>query len=179
MKKYLSEDSNDPYFNNYINLVQEDNLKAAYLAQQSLIDNFFSSISEEQSCFAYAEGKWSIKELLLHIIDCERIFAYRALCIARGEQQHLPGFEENDYARNSEANERPWGNIIAELQAVRKSTLFLVAGLAEEAITLKGTASGRSLTAAAALYITVGHLYHHVNVIKERYLPSGITSSIK
>ena len=179
MKKNLHAHSHDPYFNTYIDLVKEDDLKAAFLAQQPVIDDYFCTITEEQSMYAYADGKWTIKEMLVHIIDCERIFAYRALCIARGENQPLPGFDENAYAESSRANDRTWKNIIAELKAVRKSTLFLVSSLPEAPLSIPGTASGKTLTALAALFIIPGHLYHHVQVIKDRYLLAITSPQIK
>src|SRR5688572_32708714 len=96
------------YFRRYTDLVQEQDLQAAFKAQSAVIDQVLPSISEERSAFSYAPGKWTIKELLQHVIDAERIFSYRALCFARKESSPLPSFDENSYAENSRANNRSW-----------------------------------------------------------------------
>ncbi|MEO7265998.1 MAG: DinB family protein [Ferruginibacter sp.] len=158
------------YFGNYIKLVPEDNISDALINQQPLIDNFFNSISEEKAGYAYAEGKWTLKELLQHVIDTERIFNYRLLAIARGEKQSLPGFEENEYAAASEANKRSWSNMVEEFKAVRKASSYLFSSLTEDALQKSGSANERPVTAEALCFIIIGHVYHHVKIIKERYL---------
>lgn len=157
-------------FENYISKVLEDDVKLAFVNQQSLIDNFFDLISEEKSCYAYAPGKWTLKELLQHVIDAERIFNYRALAIARKETTSLPGFEENDYALNSNANERSWNNLTHELKAVRTSSIILFDSFNEEVFGYSGIANNNSITVNAIGFITVGHIYHHKKVIEDRYL---------
>lgn len=161
-----------PYFSNYIDKVSEDNLADAFKNQQALVDDFFDTISEEKSNYAYAPGKWTLKEMLQHIIDGERIFAYRALSIARKEKQSLPGFDENEYAANSNANSRNWKGLIEEFKLVRKTTELLLKDFSEDVLNQSGISNNHAVTVNAIGFITVGHLYHHVVVIKERYLIS-------
>ncbi len=117
------------YFKRYIDLVEEEDLMTAFKKQTAGLSPFLQSITEEKSTYAYAENKWTIKELLQHAIDTERILSYRALCLARGEQLNLPGFEEDEYAANSFANNRNWSDLIAEFVTVRKSTEMLFESL--------------------------------------------------
>lgn len=158
------------YFQRYIDQVPEEDLLAAFNNQTAGLNSFLGSISEEKSNYAYAEGKWTIKELLQHIIDTERIFNYRALCFARGEQAGLPGFEENDYAANSCANNRKWSDLIQEFLAVRKATEMMYGSFNEAVMDNAGKASNNPVTVASIGFTTVGHYYHHLNVLKERYL---------
>ena len=159
-----------PYFENYTSQVAEDDLTQAFENQQEIIDRFFDSISEEKSNEAYAPGKWTIKELLQHVTDTERIFNYRTLAIARGEQASLPGFEEDDYATASQANHRSWKSLCDELKAVRASTRFLFDSLTDEMLNRSGISNNKPVTPLALGFITVGHLYHHKKVLEERYL---------
>lgn len=165
-----SPTSNAVYFQQYINQVPEDDLQIALSNQWPVITSFLADISEEKSCYAYAPGKWTIKELLQHITDTERIFAYRALCFARKETTDLPGFEENDYAANSNANNQSWQNLVDEFLAVRKSTELLFKSFSEETLQLSGKANNNVLNVAGIGFITVGHFYHHKKVVEERYL---------
>ncbi|HSN60933.1 MAG TPA: DinB family protein [Ferruginibacter sp.] len=159
-----------PYFSTYTNKVKEDNVEAAFKNQQELINTFFDSIPAEKADFAYAPGKWTLKEMLQHIIDAERIFAYRALCIARKESQSLPGFEENEYAQNSLANTRHWISLVEELKVVRRSTTILFESFTEETLSQSGISNNNPVTVNALGFVIIGHVYHHVGVIKERYL---------
>lgn len=159
-----------PFFATYINKVNEDNLTDAFKNQRVLVNDFFDSISEEKSNDAYAPGKWTLKEMLQHIIDAERIFAYRALCIARKEKQSLPGFDENEYAANSNANSRNWNSLVEEMKLVRKTTELLFENFAEDVLSQSGISNNNTVTVNALGFVSVGHLYHHVGVIKERYL---------
>jgi len=159
-----------PYFQNYINQVKEDNLQDALKNQRDDIEHFYSSIPEEKTNSGYAEGKWSLKELLQHIIDTERIFNYRALAFARGEQASLPGFDENDYATNSNANERNWKDLCEELKVVRRSTEILFNSFSEKALQSSGLANNNPTSVMAMGFISVGHFNHHKKVVEERYL---------
>lgn len=158
------------YFQRYIDQVPEQDLKLAFANQSKVIKDFLPTISEEKSKHAYAEGKWTIKEILQHMIDTERIFNYRALCFARGEKTSLPGFEENDYAANSNANQRSWNELVTEFNSLRESTQMLYDSFTEEALSTTGTANNNPLTVASIGFISVGHFYHHKKVIEERYL---------
>ncbi|KQR71936.1 DinB family protein [Pedobacter sp. Leaf176] len=125
--------------------------------------------NKEKENFAYAEGKWTLKEVLGHIIDCERIFAYRMTCFARNEQQHLPGFEEDDYVSNARFTERNYEDMIEEFAALRKANLYFFKSLNESELDRKGVASGREITVKSILFIVAGHIIHHAGVLKERY----------
>jgi hypothetical protein len=164
------EGSYPAFFQNYIKLVPQDDLAEVFAAQQHLIDQFFADIPEEKTNYGYAPGKWSLKVLLQHIIDAERVFNYRALCIARGEQQSLPGFEEDDYAASSKATLRGWHELVEELKIVRQATVLLFKSFPPNSLDNVGLANGKTITVNALGYITAGHVYHHVNIVKERYL---------
>ena len=158
------------YFSAYISQVQEDDLKVAFSNQQQVIEHFFTSIPESKTTNGYAEGKWSLKELLQHIIDTERIFNYRALSFARNEKASLPGFDENEYASMSDANARNWKDLCDELIAVRKSTRFLYDSFSAETQNRSGIGNNNPTTVLAMGFISIGHIYHHKKVIEERYL---------
>ncbi|KMQ62205.1 DNA damage-inducible protein DinB [Chryseobacterium sp. BLS98] len=131
----------------------------------------YSELTEGQSLFAYAEGKWTLKELLLHLSDAERVFQYRVLVFARGDKAALPGFDEEDYAAHSFANKRTLESLLEEYKTVRKSSQILIESLEPSALKNIGTANGNELTAETVGKLIVGHNYHHLNIIKERYLP--------
>ena len=155
----------------YIRLLPEDGLVLKHL-----YDNFIAikalilSLPDEKLNYRYAENKWTIKEILVHIIDDERIYAYRALCFARNDKTELPGFEQDDYALYSEANERSIENILEEYKAVRNSTIALFNGLPEKSLLRRGTANNNKATVRALAYHIAGHELHHINIIKEKYL---------
>ncbi|MDQ2720713.1 MAG: DinB family protein [Bacteroidota bacterium] len=159
-----------PNFDKYIQLVSEDDINTAFKNQTPEAESFFKAITEQQSLFKYAEEKWTIKEILQHLIDAERIFAYRALAFARKDKSILPSFDENGYAANSHANNRGWEELIVEFLAVRKSIEILFNSFSEEDLNTSGKASNYEITVLALGYITVGHAAHHMNIIRERYL---------
>ena len=132
--------------------------------------SFISNISSEKLEYRYAEGKWTIKDILLHLIDAERIFAYRALRIGRGDKTPLAGFEENGYVINANANSRSVESLINEFQLVRKSTLELFQNFSEEQLAYLGTSSDNIISVRAIGFIISGHQNHHLKVIVERYL---------
>ena len=158
------------YFENYTSQVIEKEIISAFSSQEKILNNFLDLATEEKSSCAYAEGKWTLKEMLQHIIDTERIFAYRALAIARKETATLPGFDENLYADNSNANSRTWDNLTQEIKAVRNSTIILFESFTEEMLQSKGNFSSSSGSANTLGFIIVGHVYHHIKIAKERYL---------
>ena len=166
----ISPTSLPGYFQVYINQVPENSLPEAFSNQSAVISQLLPSITEEQSMYAYASGKWTIKELLQHLSDAERIFAYRALSFARNEKGMLPGFEENDYAKESAANLRSWESLCAEFVAVRKSTLFLFDSFTPEMLARKGAANNNVYSVSEIGFILLGHFNHHVKIIRERYL---------
>lgn len=158
------------YFKKYIDLVEEDNLQEAFKNQQELINDFFISIPDAKTNEPYAPGKWTLKELLQHMIDTERIFNYRALAFARKEKNSLPGFDENEYAANSHANNRNWKDLCEELIAVRNSTEILFNSFTDEAMHSTGLANNKPVTVLALGFIIAGHIIHHKKIMEERYL---------
>lgn len=158
------------YFGRYISQVAEDDLGTAFRNQQPVIQQFLHSISEKESVSVYAPGKWSIKRLLQHVIDAERIFNYRALCIARGETVSLPSFDENRYADNSDGDARSWESLASEFLHLRVSTEDLYNSFTPQMLNTKGKASDKDITVLSLGFITVGHVIHHKKVIEEKYL---------
>ncbi|MFV5696395.1 DinB family protein [Flavobacterium sp. LB3P122] len=131
---------------------------------------FVQNIPMDKFDYRYAEGKWTIKDIIQHIIDTERIFGYRALRISRNDKTALPGFEENDYVDNTNANGRNIQDLLAELSAVRHSNLFLFKSFSEEQLKRIGTASNNEISVRAIGFIIIGHQKHHQKVFQERYL---------
>ncbi len=131
----------------------------------------YRSISEEQSNISYAEGKWSLKQILGHINDHERIMTYRALRFSRKDDTLLAGYDQDVLVNNSRSKERPWADLITDLQHVRFATISFVASLSAEQLQLKGKAWKYELTVEDFLRATIGHEMHHINMIRERYLP--------
>lgn len=166
-----SPDTYPSFFKKYVDTVPEEDLPSAFANQLPVITALLSRITEEKSKYAYAPGKWTIKELLQHIIDTERLFNYRALCFARKETVSLPGFDEDVYAANSNANARSWADLVAEFAAVRKSSEWLFASFSEDMFVNSGVANGSRATVLSIGFMIVGHVNHHSNVLQERYLP--------
>ncbi|WP_162426477.1 DinB family protein [Pontibacter pudoricolor] len=159
------------YYLPYVNQVPENvDIMQTLEDQLSEIPELLAAIDDTRAEEAYAEGKWTIKELLQHMLDSERIFAYRALCIARGEQASLPGFDENMYAENSMANERQLKDILEEYDLVRRSNLCMFRGFDSGALDNVGTANNKQITLRGLIYVIAGHERHHINILKERYL---------
>jgi len=152
----------------YIKLVGEDVIEL--LEKQAIeFPDFINSLIEKAD-YAYAPEKWTIKELIGHIIDTERVFVYRLMCFARGEQHALPGFEEDDYVANAHFSDRSLLSLSEEFAHLRKSNLYLIKSFTERELNRSGTASERQITVRAILFVMAGHIMHHVGIIKERYL---------
>ncbi len=158
------------FYHNYIRQVAQDDLQQAFDHHLKDFTNVLETVPEEKWNYRYAPDKWTIKELVLHVIDSERIFGYRALCIARGETTSLPGFDENTYAANSKAEHRTKESLLKELKAVQAATALLFRSFDEEQLQQSGIANGKPITVNAIGFIVVGHTLHHKNILKERYL---------
>lgn len=158
------------YFKKYVDQVPEEDLATAFSNQLPVVKDLLNSIPEEKSMYAYDTGKWTLKELLQHMTDTERIFNYRALCIARKETVSLPGFDENTYAAHSNANARTWQDLVDEFLAVRRSTELLYKSFTGDALDTSGLSNNKPLTVNSLGFTTLGHFYHHKKVIEERYL---------
>ena len=160
-----------PYARMYIDLLPDDGWLLDHLrANLRTAIDLASSLPEAKLLHRYAPEKWTIKEVLVHIVDDERIYACRALCFARGETAPLPGFEQDDYAALSGANERSLHSILAEYAAVRESTIALFDGLGEAALVRSGVANGNRATVRALGWHIAGHELHHLNLLRDRYL---------
>jgi uncharacterized damage-inducible protein DinB len=165
------EDEYAPYTIMYIGLLPDDGLVLKYLEDNlKATSDFILSLPEEKLTYRYAEGKWTIKEILAHIVDDERIYAYRALRFARNDKTELPGFEQDDYAIYSGANDRDIKDILEEFATVRHATISLFEGFDREALLRAGVADGKVMSVRAAAFHIAGHELHHINIIKERYL---------
>ena len=158
------------YFNRYTKLVDEKNIPAAFSNQDKILNDFLGQVSEEKANYAYAEGKWTLKEMLQHLIDAERVFCYRAMSIARKEIANLPGFDENEYAAHSNANRRSWADLAEEMKTLRASTKLLFRSFSDEMLNAKGLFNNTEGQAGRLGFILIGHTYHHISVAEERYL---------
>jgi uncharacterized damage-inducible protein DinB len=159
-----------PYYTRYVDLVKNDDLLEVLRTSNDTTLALIAGIPEEKGTFAYASGKWTIKELLCHIMDAERIFAYRALRFARNDSTNLHGFEENDYAPQANAHGRTLKQLATELKNLRSTTIDLFASLTPEMLQRKGTANNTLVSVVNLGYIIAGHETHHRNVLNERYL---------
>ena len=166
-----AEGEYEPYTISYIGLIPDDGLVLEHLRTNfRQTRDLVVSLSNEQLAYRYAEGKWTIKEILAHIIDDERIYAYRALRFARNDGTELPGFDQDEYARYSGANERCVNDLLDELRAVREGTIVLFKYLPDDALVRQGIADGKVMSVRAAAYHIAGHELRHINIIKDRYL---------
>jgi uncharacterized damage-inducible protein DinB len=159
------------YVQRYLDLIPSESWLEELKKSGEKTVEIYSNLTDEQSLFAYAEGKWTLKELLLHLSDAERVFQYRILAFARGEKNELPGFDEELYAENSFANERKLDSLLEEYQLVRKSSQILLETLNPSVLNNIGTANGNQISAETIGKLIVGHNIHHLNIIEERYLP--------
>lgn len=160
----------DPYFERYIKLVEGDNIIKILNEQNKITRELINSISDHKGNYRYADGKWTIKEVIGHVLDSERILAYRALCLARGEKKSLPGYEHNEYVIEGNFNSRELLELSFEFKLLRESNLLLFKSFSEEMLCKKGLADKASVTVLAWLYIIAGHEKHHINVLEEKYL---------
>ena len=159
-----------PYYFRYIDLVSDDDVVAALEEQLSETYSFLKSIDEEKSLHSYAPGKWTLRQLLNHVNDAERIFVYRALWFARGFPEALPGFDQDVGVAGGEANNVSWHDLVEEFRNVRLGTISFFKNLPEDAWARTGTASDNPFTVRALAYSIAGHAAHHQTVIRERYL---------
>jgi len=158
-----------PYYSRYIDLVQGTDLTATLEKQIDESLPFLRSISEQKSLHRYAPGKWSIKEVLGHLIDGERIFTYRALRFARNDPKPLSGFDQDPYVEAAGFDAQPWSDLVSEFEHVRRSTILFFRGLTPEAAMRSGLANDASITVRALGYVIAGHELHHVGILRERY----------
>ena len=158
-----------PFYDTYVRLVPEQDLKAALETSLKELESDLARIPADKGGYAYGEGKWTVNGVVRHATDTERVFAYRALCIARGERQPLPGFDENAYAEAAKSDTRGLPESIEEMLTVRRSTVMLFKGFSPEALASKGVVDGRPVTVLAIGYMIIGHWRHHASVLRGRY----------
>jgi hypothetical protein len=166
-------------YQGYISKVPTENIGDQLSEQLREIEHLFESVTDHDAMARYAEGKWSVKEVLGHLCDTERIFSYRLLRISRGDPTPLPGFDENAYVPEARFDERPLPMLLAELRAVRHSTTALIEGLPSNVWTRRGVCNQQPITARALAYAIVGHVAHHLEVLRERYglgRPASLTA---
>ena len=157
-------------YGGYLSLVEDtDDIVSVIEAQSSETQKLLASLNESRAGYRYADGKWSIREVIGHVADTERILGYRALSIARGETQPLPGFDENDYVRNASFDEWKLGDLAEQYALVRRSHIVLFRNLPPESWERRGVANGCEITVNALAWIIAGHERHHVKVLRERY----------
>lgn len=163
--------SNDyaPAFSGYVSLVPEDDVMSVIETQSSQTQKLLAGLEEAQAAFRYADGKWSIKEVFGHLVDAERVFGYRALCISRGEQNPLPGFDENEYVRNANFDGWKVGDLAEMYALTRRANIVFFRNLPPEAWDRRGIANEKPTTVRALAYIIAGHERHHLKVLRERY----------
>jgi len=161
-----------PFQHTYLALVSDADLVSQLKERLNAIKEVWSKIPIEKHDYAYAPDKWNIKQMLGHMIDTERILAYRALCMARGEQQSLPGFDEDSYVNNAHFQNNNFTELLEEFELVRKSNIKMIEKFTEEDLLKKGIANGFENTVRGLVCVIIGHEMHHNNILNERYLIS-------
>ena len=159
-----------PFYEGYVNKAGTGNILQTLRSATADLQTLLTDIPPAKWTYRYETGKWSIKEVVLHLIDSERVFAYRAMRVARNDLTPLPGFEQNDYVPVSEANGRTSASLRKEFLSVREATLSLFENFSEDMWLRKGIASGNPVSALALAFIIVGHQRHHADIIRDRYL---------
>jgi uncharacterized damage-inducible protein DinB len=158
------------FYKTYINALQEEDLQEALANNTRRFRKLLKLIPHKKINYAYAEGKWTIKELLQHIIDSERVFIYRALTFARMDPAPLPGFDENNWAITAKAPKRKWNELVDEFKALRTANEIFLNSLDDDQLTQTGSANNNDISVAGLAFVTAGHVAHHMRIIRERYL---------
>jgi len=161
-----------PYYEKYVALVRDGEIVETLEAQLREMKLLLGTLSEQGAEFCYAAGKWSVKEVLGHISDQERVFAYRLLCIARGDQTPLAGFDQDEYVKRGNFSARPLAELLEEFTAVRRATIALVCSLDGVAWSRRGVANQKEISARALVFLIAGHDLHHRVALQERYFPA-------
>ncbi len=158
-----------PFYHGYVATVPEGDVVALLRQNGGELHDALAAIPEDRGGFRYADGKWSIREVVGHMIDAERIFTYRALRIARGDTTPLAAFDENEYVKTAGSEARTLSKLVRELGAVREASVQLFESLPDDAWGRSGVASGKNISVRALAYITAGHAMHHLKILRERY----------
>ncbi|MEO5905979.1 MAG: DinB family protein [Saprospiraceae bacterium] len=163
----------DPYYFKYTDLVPDVDIATFLHTQRDWYGDWIEGLTPEQCKYRYAEGKWSLAEMIGHVMDIERIFAYRMLCISRNDQNHLPGFDQDDYARYSDYDSVKALDLANEWRAIRSSTEYLMRHINSEMASRIGIANEIPIRASAFPFIMGGHVVHHYRIAQEKYLSNG------
>ncbi len=158
------------FYSTYVELVDKTNIISTLNNQMHEVFTLMNSVPGNKAYFKYAPDKWTLKEVLGHMIETERVFSFRALAISRGEKQEIPGMDQDEYMEGNNYNKRTISNLTNEYLAVRVSTIHLLSSMTKEMISRKGTASGTEVTVRALAFIMAGHVAHHFEILKDRYL---------
>ena len=164
-----SENEFASYFLRYVVLVPESDVLSSLETQVAELSRLLARVNPERETYRYAPGKWSVREVIGHLIDAERVFGYRAFCISRGEAAPLPSFDENSYVAESRYDERTLAELVAEFILTRRSNLAFLGQLTEGTWKRVGTASNKPISVRALAFIMVGHVRHHFNVLSTSY----------
>jgi hypothetical protein len=157
-------------YQGYLDLVKENDFRDAIARNTKQFRKLLKSIPRKKIDYAYADGKWTIREMLQHVIDCERVFAYRALRLSRLDPTPLASFDEQSWGKHAGGASRRWKDLLDEFEAVRAATVYLFDSLSDDQLRFVGTANGRPINAFTIGYVLTGHVAHHINLIRERYL---------
>lgn len=159
----------NPYYGRYVSLVQDDDIIDMLGSQPTRIQDLLKGVPEEKGKYRYEDGKWSVKELLGHLLDGERIFAYRVLRISRGDETPIEGFEQDGYIENANSDDRSFAELLEEFTLLRRANMLLFNNLDDAGWARTGTASDSKVSVRALAYIMAGHIEHHLVILKERY----------
>lgn len=163
-----------PYYAGYLALITEPDILAMLEAQIDDLERMIQAVPPERETYRYAPGKWSIREVVGHLIDADRVFGYRAFCISRGEKAALPSYDENEYVAKSGYHDRTLQDLLAEFTQVRQSNLAFFLRLTDDQWMQMGIANHNPVSVRAIAFITAGHLRHHLNVLQKSYVLSPI-----
>jgi len=166
----INENEYAPFYKNYFKALGDVNLLDILNTSFEDLSAALKGLSEEKSLFRYQDGKWTIKELMQHIIDAERVLSYRALCYSRNDATDLPGFDEDWYVDNSNGNQRNFEDLLNEFSHLRAATISLFESFTPEMLQIKGSLSGSDMSVRALGFIIAGHQMHHLKIMKEKYL---------
>lgn len=158
------------YYQKYIDLIEGDDIIHILVSLNNEASDVFNSFPQSKGNFSYAEGKWTVKEVAGHMMDTDRIFAYRALAIARGEKQPLPSFNQDEYVKNGKFGDRELSDLTYEYRLVRESNLLMFKGFDSSVYSNRGIVAGNEVTVLALMWMIAGHQKHHLNILKEKYL---------
>ena len=158
------------YYDRYVQLVPEGDIFEILEQQAANLVELLATVDEAKANYRYAPEKWSIKEVIGHLMDVERVFCYRALRFSRNDAEPLPGFDQDDYVANSNFSQRSLQDLLAEYQVLRQSTLLMLKGFDDEMLLREGIANDNEFTVRALMYIIAGHELHHLNILKTKYL---------